>query len=304
MSKWTFILIVILVASCTTSSPSPTATSVPPTNTLPQPTEARLDELVDVGTHRLHIYCTGTGRPTIVIDTGLGETYQTSWASNIESLSRETRVCSYDRAGYGQSEPGPMPRDSQRSADELHLLLVNSGEDGPFLLVGHSLGALNIQVYADSYPEEVTGLVLLDPAPLGILMGEKFPEIREGAIQDVIALREEADAASASSNPIAAGAPYLNAIASEGEQLLGQSLEQVAAIDSFGELPLTVIGATEPDPDTEENAEAIRQYWNDELRILAGKSGSGQFILAEGSGHHIHWDAPQLVIDVILEMIR
>jgi pimeloyl-ACP methyl ester carboxylesterase len=97
--------------------------------------EAPQDELVDIGTHRLYIHCTGTGRPTVVIDTGVGENYQ-SWESMIESLSRETRVCAYDRAGYGQSEPGPMPRDSQRAVDELHLLLANSGEDVPFFLLG------------------------------------------------------------------------------------------------------------------------------------------------------------------------
>lgn len=80
-----------------------------------------------------------------MIDTGIGETYE-SWVSVMESLSRETRACAYDRARYGQSEPGPMPRDSQRSADELHLLLATSGEAGPFLLVGHSLGGTE---YAD-----------------------------------------------------------------------------------------------------------------------------------------------------------
>ena len=128
---------------------------------MPRP-EATIDELVDVDTHRLHIHCTGTGRPTILIDTGMGETTQ-SWESLIESLSRETRVCAYDRAGYGQSEPGPMPRDSRRAAEELQLLLTNSGEDGPFLLLGHSLGGLNMQVYAHNYPDEVSGLILLDP---------------------------------------------------------------------------------------------------------------------------------------------
>lgn len=279
-------ILLVLIAGCTPSS------------------EAPLDELVDVGTHRLHIHCTGTGRPTIVIDTGIGETYE-SWESIIESLSRETRVCSYDRAGYGQSEPGPMPRDSQRSADELHLLLVNSREDGPFLLVGHSLGALNMQVYAHSYPEGATGLVLLDPPPLAWIMGEGFPELRELFNQEMIALREAADAASASSDPdIAASAAYLNAIASENEQFFGQTGERVVAIHFFGELPLTVIGATEPEPGFGEYAQAFRQFWNDESQTLAGKSGSGQFILAEGSSHHIHLDAPQVVIDAILEMIQ
>jgi pimeloyl-ACP methyl ester carboxylesterase len=127
----------------------------------------------DKTTHSLYVHCLGTGRPTIVIDTGVGETYE-SWESVIETISRQTRVCAYDRAGYGRSEPGPMPRDSQRAVDELHLLLGKSGEDGPFLLVGHSLGGLNMQVYANTYPEEVTGLVLLDPSPLAWMKGRGF----------------------------------------------------------------------------------------------------------------------------------
>lgn len=264
--------------------------------------EASRDELVDIGTHSLFIHCAGTGKPTIVIDTGLGENTE-GWASFIESLGHETRVCAYDRAGYGQSEPGPMPRDSQRAADELHLLLANSGEDGPFLLVGHSLGALNMQVYAHSNPEEVTGLVLLDPPPLAWMMGEGFPELRELFNQEMLALRDAADAARASSDPeIRASAPFLNAIASENEQFFGRTADRVAEISTFGELPLSVIGATEPEPGFSEYAPAFRQFWNEESQMLSGKSESGKFILAEGSSHHIHLDAPQVAIDAILEM--
>ncbi len=278
-------VLLIVMASCT-----------------PRP-EAPRDELVDIGTHSLYIHCVGTGRPTIVIDTGMGETY-TNWESMIESLSRETRVCAYDRAGYGQSEPGPMPRDSQRAADELHQLLANSGEDGPFLLVGHSLGALNMQVYAHNYPEQVTGFVLLDPSPLAWMMGEGFPELRGLFDQETIALREAADAASASSDSDAiANAAYLNAIASESEEFFGRTTDRVAEIHSFGELPLTVIGATEPEPGFGEYAQAFRQFWNQENQALAGKSESGKFILAEKSSHAIYLDAPQVVTDAILEMI-
>lgn len=273
-------------------------TSCTPSNELP------LDEMVDVGTHSLYIHCLGRGRPTIVIDTGLGESYE-SWGHVITTLSRQTRVCAHDRAGYGRSEPGPMPRDSQRAANELHLLLANSGEDGPFLLVGHSLGGLNMQVYASTYPEEVAGLFLLDPSPLAWMMGEGFPELRDIFNQQSAALREEADEVSASSDPDAiAIKPYMNATASEFEEFFGRTTDEVAAISSFGDLPLTVIGATEPDPSFGESGEAFRQFWNEESQLLARKSESGQFILAEGSNHHIHLDAPQVVIDAILEMIQ
>ncbi len=263
-----------------------------------------LDQLVGVGTHHLYIHCLGSGRPTIVIDTGMGERYE-SWQSVISTLSRETRVCAYDRAGYGRSEPGPMPRNSQRAADELHLLLANAGEGGPFLLVGHSLGGLNMQVYANSYPKEVAGLILLDPSPLAWITGEGFPKLRELFNQETRAQREAANAAKVSADPEAkAIAPFIDATASELEQFFGRTADEVAAIQSFGELPLTVIGASEPDPRFGEDAQAFRLFWNEESRTLARKSASGQFILAEGSGHYIYRDTPQVVIDAILDMIQ
>ncbi len=266
--------------------------------------EAPRDELVDVGTHRLYIHCVGAGRPTVVIDTGVGETY-TSWESIIESLSHETRICAYDRAGYGQSEPGPMPRDSQRTAHELHQLLSNSGEEGPFLLVGHSLGGLNMQMYADRYPDEVTGMVLLDPSPLAWMMGEGFPELRELFIKETLSLRANAAAAAESEDAdIKTNVAYLTAVASEFEEFFGRTADEVAEIRSFGKLPLTVAGATEPDPGFGESATEFRQFWNEENRRLADKSEAGNFILAEGSSHHIHLDAPQFVIDAILEMMQ
>jgi pimeloyl-ACP methyl ester carboxylesterase len=262
-----------------------------------------IDESVDIGTHELHIYCIGEGSPAIVIDVGAGESY-TSWQSVQEQLAQDTRVCAYDRAGYGQSEPGPMPRDSQRAAEELHLLLLNSGEEGPYLLVGHSLGGLNAQVFAASYPEQVVGVVLLDPPPQGWMMGEGFPELRELFRQQTAAMEAAADAARASSDPEEkAQAAFLETVASEHEELLVQSAQQVGAISSFGQLPLTVIGATEPDPRFGESSAAFRQFWNSESRELAVKSERGRFILAEGSSHHIHLDAPQLVIEAIREIL-
>lgn len=262
------------------------------------------DEMVNIGTHSLHINCLGTGNPTIVTDTGVGETYESREAV-IAQLSSETRVCAYERAGYGQSEPGPMPRDGQRAADELHLLLAGSGETGPFLLIGHSLGGLNMQIYADSYKEEVAGLVLLDPSPLAWITGEGFPDLRELFIQQTISQREEADKIKTSSDPEAlAIAGFMDATASEFEEFFGRTADEVAAIESFGEFPMVVIGASEPEPAFGDDGPAFRQFWNEESQALTLKSASGQFILAEGSSHHIHLDAPQLIIDAVLEILE
>jgi pimeloyl-ACP methyl ester carboxylesterase len=95
----------------------------------------------------------------------------------------------------------------------------------------------------------------------------------------------------------------LDALASEHQEIFGQTAQQVGAIRTFGQLPLLVIGATEPDPRFGDDSEAFRQFWNDESRKLAAKSQSGRFLLAEGSSHHIHLDAPQLVTDAVREML-
>ena len=118
-------------------------------------------KLVDVGGYRLHINCTGTGSPTVILDAGLGGT-SLDWSKIQPAVARFTRVCSYDRAGYGWSESGPGPRTSQQIVKELHLLLAHAQINGPYVLVGHSVGGLNMRLYAYRYPAEVAGMVLLD----------------------------------------------------------------------------------------------------------------------------------------------
>src|SRR2546430_2574221 len=118
-------------------------------------------KLVDIGGYRLHIHCTGTGSPTVILDAGLGGT-SLDWSKVQPAVARFTRVCSYDRAGYGWSDTGPGPRTSQQIVKELHLLLMHAQISGPYLLVGHSVGGLNMRLYAYRYPHEVAGMVLLD----------------------------------------------------------------------------------------------------------------------------------------------
>ncbi len=118
-------------------------------------------ELVDVGGHSLHINCVGEGSPTVILESGSGAT-SVDWANIQPEVANTTRVCAYDRAGSGWSEPGPGPGDPQQIAGELHTLLGNAGIDGPYVLVGHSFGGLYVRMYADLYPNEVEGMVLVD----------------------------------------------------------------------------------------------------------------------------------------------
>ena len=118
--------------------------------------------LVDVGGHQLHIDCTGTGSPTVVLEPGMGEisTMMAAWIA--PDVASTTRVCVYDRAGRGWSESADGPQDGAEVATDLHTLLANAGETGPYVLAGHSAGGIYTLNFARLFPEDVAGVVLLD----------------------------------------------------------------------------------------------------------------------------------------------
>ncbi len=117
--------------------------------------------LYDVGGHRLHLSCTGTGSPTVVLVNGLGE-ISPLWSGVTAQVSRTTRVCAYDRAGQGWSDDVARSQDGRAVAADLHTLLAHAGEHGPYVLAGHSSGGTLALTYAARYPTQVAGMVLLD----------------------------------------------------------------------------------------------------------------------------------------------
>jgi pimeloyl-ACP methyl ester carboxylesterase len=119
--------------------------------------------LVDVGGYRLHLHCTGTGSPTVVLLNGLGET-SPQWARILPAVATTTRVCAYDRAGQGWSDDSGNANDATTAATDLHKLLTAAGETGPFVLAGHSSGGVHALTYTHLYPAQVAGVVLLDSA--------------------------------------------------------------------------------------------------------------------------------------------
>jgi pimeloyl-ACP methyl ester carboxylesterase len=119
--------------------------------------------MIDIGGFRLHLNGTGSGRPTVILDAALGGS-SVSWALVQPEVARFTRVCSYDRAGFGWSDAGPLPRTVGRIAGELRALLDRAGEPPPYVLVGHSFGGLVLRMFASRYPADVAGLVLVDTA--------------------------------------------------------------------------------------------------------------------------------------------
>lgn len=149
--------------------------------------------MVDLGGHRLHVHCSGKGAPTVVVETGLGD-FSFDWTLVQTRVTRFTRICTYDRAGYAWSDLGPLPRSFAQINLELHDALQKLGENGPFVLVGHSYGGPLVRNYALTYPAEVVGIVLVDAAHEGlrVQIGPK-QTIRLGAdvqIRDIPAPHE------------------------------------------------------------------------------------------------------------------
>jgi pimeloyl-ACP methyl ester carboxylesterase len=118
-------------------------------------------KLVDVGGHRLHLHCIGSGSPTVVLLPGAGG-FSSSWGWIAPAIARDARVCVYDLAGRGWSESATRPQDGVALATDLHNLLANANETGPYVLAGHSFGGLYVLNFAARYPEQVAGVVLLD----------------------------------------------------------------------------------------------------------------------------------------------
>ena len=118
-------------------------------------------QLIDVGGHRLHLRCTGSGTPTVVLEPGAGEmSSNLGWIA--PAVARDTRVCVYDRAGRGWSEPASTAQDGAQIATDLHTLLQRGHVPGPYVLAGHSFGGLYVLTFAARYPDEVAGMVLVD----------------------------------------------------------------------------------------------------------------------------------------------
>lgn len=134
--------------------------------------------LVDVGGHRLHIVCAGpesTDLPTVVLESGVGG-WSVQWHAVQNQVGVFARVCAYDRAGMGWSEPGPEPRDGRQIAGELHTLLTNAEVPGPYVLVGASRGGQYVRIFADMFPADTAGLVLVDAEPEDIRARSSFAQ--------------------------------------------------------------------------------------------------------------------------------
>ena len=261
------------------------------------------DQMISIGSHRLQIRREGKGVPAVVIDAGIADQLDKLRPLQ-DRIARVTQVITYNRAGYGQSEPGPLPRDGAREAEELKVLLEQAFVPGPYVLVGHSLGALNVMVFASKYPKDVAGMVLLDPPPLSFALGKEYRDL--GAMAQRMTAEWQAIADSASKSVDAqdrARSAFFLMIASE-HRGMGETARLVDAISTFGDMPLIVVAAGKPNPAFGPIAEEFQRYWAEQSRALTGKSTKGKFILAEESSHFLYLDVPELVEESILSVVN
>jgi pimeloyl-ACP methyl ester carboxylesterase len=232
----------------------------------------------------LHMNCVGSGAPTVVMDAGHGNDGSV-WIEVQEEVGLTTRVCVYDRAGLGgSSQPPPRPHTLPQMVRELHALLERAGVGGPYVLVGHSLGGVNSQLFASQYPNEVVGMVLVDSPTAfdeGVVSHQSVPptdaeiaEAREQARKDP----EGFDS----------GVTFRADLA----RLLGLSM---------GDKPLIVLSHGRNVPGW--SPENTTRWEQGQAKLLTLSTNSVR-IVGEKSGHNIYMDQPKLVIASIRQVVE
>lgn len=261
------------------------------------------DRMVDVGTHRLHAVVIGEGTPAVVFDGGIAARCE-EYRILQDRVAQVTMAVTYDRAGYGSSEGGPLPRDIGTEADDLRALLAGLRIRGPYVLVGHSLGGLIAEAHAARYPDDTAGMVLLDPPPLGFLLGQDYANLALLAQGMTDEWQQLADRGLDSDDEQErAQATFFQMIASEHREMFGRSAALAAGISTFGDIPLTVVASGVANPAFGEAAAAYQLYWADQSRALAARSSRGRFVFAQHSTHQLHDDAADLVTESILSVV-
>jgi pimeloyl-ACP methyl ester carboxylesterase len=273
-------------------------------------------QLVDIGSYKMHIYCTGQGSPTVILDAGLGDSF-VSWQKVQPQIAKFTRVCSYDRAGLGYSDSSPRPRTTRVFVDELHQLLQRAAIASPLILVGHSMGGFDVRLYASLYRNNVAGMVLVDSS---------HPEQQKRlppAINDLDAtwLREQESfeftmpfgvprllGFCASDDAVRAADCNFHSLRESVAELkaISESAADTAGSGTLSDMPLVVLShdPNTPQPDLPEDlVKPTNDAWQQMQEELAHLSTRGSQVVAKNSGHYIQIDRPDLVMDAVHSVV-
>jgi pimeloyl-ACP methyl ester carboxylesterase len=319
---------------------------------LPQPTPApaiaedqRLlpyvepGQLVDIGGRRIHLHCTGAGGPTVILMSGLAS-WSPVWYKTQPVIAQKTRVCARDRAGYGFSDPAPRPQILSDVVDDLNAALKAGSIPGPYVLVGHSLGGIEARLYAQRWPEEVVGMVLVDTSPAGEgLIDAEQPGFDEVIGRESYAADNLRCALLATHGPLEPSSPeykdcslplpsdtpaafrkvfpqFFTAYYAATQLSLMSSLytHRYDSVDHrrLGAMPLVVLSPENSWESTwNTGTPAITRFnrsyskvWIGMHEALAHLSSRGVHRIIKESGHEIQLDKPQAVIDAVDEVLR
>ena len=297
---------------------------------------ARPQRLVSLSDgRRMNLYCTGKGAPTVLLEGGW--TVTTLWWRSIQArIGKTTRVCSYDRAGYGFSDAGRLPRSAKPIAQDLGRLLKAAGERGPYIVVAHSLGGLDARIFAHQHRRDVKGMLLIDPTvpgqvktmgavsasyradmdglteavarcSQGIIDGTIKPDMRESRPCVDPASKSLPDAINAAHRAHQLSASYQRTAASELQSLDLSSREVEEDQRSYGAMPLIVMTAGKanfnPDLAPEEQAKLDAEWWRLHGQVVRLSSRGEHRLIAEAS-HFIPKDDPDAVVAAIDELVR
>jgi pimeloyl-ACP methyl ester carboxylesterase len=286
-------------------------------------------QLYIVDGHVMHLYCTGEGSPTLVLESGHGEDF-TVWGKVQPALSRITRTCAYDRAGFGWSDTQSGARDAVHIADQLHALLAKAGMTQPVILMAHSAGGLYARVYASRFPGGVTGLILIDatsPAPLPMPplitaldhhSGTEFALVKAMVALGIARAAGQCDVVPKGlehyAGRIKANAciPSQQNAYEQEDEALTVARTQAAEAGPFGNLPILVLSQ---DPQNKiPPFLAGRLSANDwhtwttnhdlEQQAYIKLSARSRRVIAQGSGHYVHYDRPDVVIREVTAFIQ
>jgi pimeloyl-ACP methyl ester carboxylesterase len=293
------------------------------------------------GGRRLNMNCLGRGSPTVIFEQGLGA-HILSWEKVAPAIASVTKTCVYDRAGEGFSDPSERPATAENVDLDLRALVRAAGIDGPVVLVGHSIGGLYATLFADEYPDDVAGLVLVDPSfagqDLGITSPKQKQDYAEDYRQEVADLTRCITLARAApigeNNPAcpwsfspqrtdfqklylgyAFGHSYkwaeelseLQAFQSDGSGASEDEIQEERARRSFGPMPVIVLTAGQPpalqEGQTPEDQAREREVWRKGHDALAARSRQGKSVVVPGASHFIQIDRPDAVISAVQEVI-
>ncbi|MDO8827148.1 alpha/beta fold hydrolase [Methylophaga sp.] len=256
----------------------------------------------DVGGYQLHIHCSGSGSPTVIVDVGLGDD-STDWLPIQQAVSHNARICVFDRPGYGWSDFGPAPRTSNRIASELEILLEQADIAPPYVLVGHSFGGYNIRIFAANNPQMVAGMVLVDAShedqynQFQIKLPNNFD--RRGTI---MILPKATDSQAHANKPPILRERAFHAARAE-ISALDESSAQLQKNSALPVVPLIVISRGKPEWYGDAGQQQREKTWIHLQQDLSRLSPISSHMFAHQSGHAIPHEQPEIIIEAINDIV-